>query len=349
MRAVVAIVLAAASFVLAAAARGYLPGAIWTVMPVFVLAALVAVGVCHLLAGRATVSLRADPPQGLQGSSMLLLASYRLPLPGEVSVVFDAFGRTLTGRADDASGVISGDFARIPRGEHWIKVSLHYRDPLGFAERRRVTDDEVRLAVRPATIDADPAYVLAASRQFTGGGRRREGLHDPAGARPYQPGDRLARVHWPQTARTGEVQVRESWSRPALSHRIVLDTATGSYEDPAGFELAVSIAGSLALSALRRGGRVALRAGEEEIGARDAAPGRILDLLTRVNPGDFDSLRGVEDGDAIVVTGGRFLRERVAGASLVIVSEASTRRGALSLPTLEALAQLASQRRWSAQ
>lgn len=348
MRAVVAFFLAAASFVLSAWAKVHLPGTIWTVMPLFVLAAMVAVGVCHLLAGRAKVRLEADPPQGLQGSALALRASYRLPLPGDVRVVFEAFGRTLMGEAQDASGTVSGDFARIPRGEHWAKASLDYRDPLGFAERRDVASDEVRVAVRPATIDADPAYVLAVSRQISSGGRRREGSRDPAGARPYQPGDRLARIHWPQTARTGEVQVRENWSRPALSHRVVLDTARTSYEDPTGFEIAVSIAGSLALSAIRRGGRVATRAGDEEIGVREASPGRILDLLTRVTLAEVDLLRSVEDGDAIVVTGSRFQAERVAGAALVIMAESATRRGAIAIPTLEGLAQLATQQRWSA-
>ncbi len=348
MRAVVAFVMAAGSFVLAAWARVHLPGTVWTAMPLFVLAALAAIGACHLLAGLAKVRIEADPPQGLQGSALTLRASYSLPLPGEVQVVFEAFGRTLLGRSDDASGTVSGDFARIPRGEHWGRASLDYRDPMGFAERRSVATEEMRLVVRPATIDADPAYVLAVSRHVSGGGTRREGARDPAGARPYQPGDRLARIHWPQTARTGEVRVREIWSRPALSHRVLLDTARASYEDPAGFEIAVSIAGSLALSALRRGGRVATRAGDEEIGMREASPGRILDLLTRVTLSETDVLHGVEEGDAIVVTGSRFQAERVAGATLVIVSEAASRRGAITIPTLEGLTQIASQQRWSA-
>jgi|GEM_PF-4265874 len=348
MRAVVAFVMAAGSFVLAAWARVHLPGAVWSAMPLFVLAAMVAIGACHLLAGLARVRIEADPPQGLQGSALTLRASYALPFPGEVEVWFEAFGRTLLGRSADASGTVSGDFSRIPRGEHWVRASLNYRDPMGFAERHGVAMEEMRLVVRPATIDADPAYVLAVSRHFPSGGIRREGLRDPAGARPYQPGDRLARIHWPQTARTGEVRVRETWSRPALSYRVVLDTVQASYADPAGFEIAVSIAGSLALSALRRGGRVATRAGSEEIGMREASPGRILDVLTRVTLSEIDALLGVGDGDAIVVTGSRFQAERVAGAALVIVSEPATRRGAITIPTLEGLAQIASQQKWSA-
>jgi uncharacterized protein (DUF58 family) len=65
------------------------------------------------------------------------------------------------------------------------------------------------------------------------------------GAREYNYGDRLSRIHWNATAKTGTLKSKE-FERESLPKTIViLDRATSHYANKEQFELAVSIAASL--------------------------------------------------------------------------------------------------------
>lgn len=65
------------------------------------------------------------------------------------------------------------------------------------------------------------------------------------GVREYVYGDRLSRIHWKNSARTGVLKSKE-FEREALPKMmIVLDRHKASYRDEAHFETAVSIAASL--------------------------------------------------------------------------------------------------------
>ena len=65
------------------------------------------------------------------------------------------------------------------------------------------------------------------------------------GVREYHHGDRLSRIHWNATAKTGEFKSKE-FERESLPKSIlVLDRNRKSYKDPEQFELAVSVAASL--------------------------------------------------------------------------------------------------------
>ncbi|MFW6035510.1 MAG: DUF58 domain-containing protein [Halothermotrichaceae bacterium] len=69
-----------------------------------------------------------------------------------------------------------------------------------------------------------------------------------AGIREYQPGDRMNKVHWKATARTGEIKVRKAESTVSLETAVVLDLAQGSYGlsglEP-NTELAITTAASI--------------------------------------------------------------------------------------------------------
>ena len=72
------------------------------------------------------------------------------------------------------------------------------------------------------------------------------------GVREYHYGDRLSRIHWNATAKTGEFKSKE-FERESLPKSIlVLDRNRKSYGDEEQFELAVSIAASLLEFASRR-------------------------------------------------------------------------------------------------
>lgn len=65
------------------------------------------------------------------------------------------------------------------------------------------------------------------------------------GVREYNYGDRLSRIHWNATAKTGTLKSKE-FERESLPRTIVvLDREEGNYRAPEQFELAVSVSASL--------------------------------------------------------------------------------------------------------
>ncbi|XEC96769.1 DUF58 domain-containing protein [Paenibacillus tarimensis] len=72
------------------------------------------------------------------------------------------------------------------------------------------------------------------------------------GVREYLYGDRLSRIHWNATAKTGEWKSKE-FEREAMPRLLlILDRETKGYPKPEQFELAVSVTASLAEFGLRR-------------------------------------------------------------------------------------------------
>jgi uncharacterized protein (DUF58 family) len=142
------------------------------------------------------------------------------------------------------------------RGRHAISgYDVVLGDGLGLATDRLTSTGSVAYLVRPRIEELPHTLPLSAGL----GGY--ESTHSAAeriltGAsmlRGYVPGDDLRRIHWPTTARVGELMVREGGD-PDFSRRsgttIVLGTNRGGGDT---FERAVEIAASLATVAAREG------------------------------------------------------------------------------------------------
>jgi hypothetical protein len=142
------------------------------------------------------------------------------------------------------------------RGRHGITgYDVVLTDGLGLATERLVSTGGIAYLVRPRTEELPHTLPLTAGL----GGR--ESTHSAAeriltGAsmlRGYVPGDDLRRIHWPTTARVGELMVREGGD-PDSDNRsgttIVLGTKRGPGD---AFERSVEIAASLAGVAVREG------------------------------------------------------------------------------------------------
>ncbi|HKH89094.1 MAG TPA: DUF58 domain-containing protein [Acidimicrobiales bacterium] len=142
------------------------------------------------------------------------------------------------------------------RGRHAIGgYDVVLSDGLGLATERLTSTGSVAYLVRPRIEELPHTLPLSAGL----GGY--ESTHSAAeriltGAsmlRGYVPGDDLRRIHWPTTARVGELMVREGGD-PDFSRRsgttIVLGTNRGGGD---AFERAVEIAASLATVATREG------------------------------------------------------------------------------------------------
>jgi uncharacterized protein (DUF58 family) len=158
---------------------------------------------------------------------------------------------------------------RYPVGPLW----LGYGDPLGLAVALRPAGEVSTLTVTPRVTALDQPGVLTASGE---GGRHQ--LYVPSNpradeliAREYRAGDPLRRVHWRQTARRGELMVRQEEQQGDPEACVVLDTsvaprATSSRASGAGagagastsaaqaeFERAVEAAASIAVRLLADG------------------------------------------------------------------------------------------------
>ncbi len=142
------------------------------------------------------------------------------------------------------------------RGRHSIAgYDAVMSDGLGLASQRLVATGSVAYLVRPRSEELP--HTLPLSTGISG----QESTHSAADRlltgssmlRLYAPGDDLRRVHWPTTARVGELMVREGGD-PDTANRsgttIILGTQRGGGDC---FERAVEITASLAGVALREG------------------------------------------------------------------------------------------------
>ena len=138
------------------------------------------------------------------------------------------------------------------RGRHRLgPLGVQVRDPFGLANRSAVLEGHGDLVVLPSVVP------LSSSRQPSSGvGSEGEQAHlialhgeDDVSVREYREGDDLRRIHWPSTARTGDMMVRQE-DRPAQRRAIVLldprPEAHGGSGVAGSFEWAVTAAASVA-------------------------------------------------------------------------------------------------------
>ncbi|MDR5699988.1 DUF58 domain-containing protein [Agromyces aerolatus] len=142
-------------------------------------------------------------------------------------------------------------------------------DPFGLARVSRDAGTPQELVVTPQVIPLDPAVGTAAAVDgvLHGLQRRTHPNADEFIAREYRHGDPLRRVHWPATARRGELMVRDEEQRGDPEARLVLDTTLAGRADHGsvrtdedrrhfGFELAVEIVASVGVHLIERGFRL---------------------------------------------------------------------------------------------
>jgi uncharacterized protein (DUF58 family) len=190
------------------------------------------------------------------------------------------------------------------------------------------TDDLPRPLVTlpvPAAFDAVPPPATAHGLVGLNRASRTGSGTEFAGIRPFQPGDRLRRIHWPRSMRTGTLHVTATWAEEDRHVALVID-AFGDVGDSDGIDgrassldTAVRAAGAIAEHHLRRGERVSLQV----LGTRQRlhvppASGvghlrRILDRLTAIEP-------GAQDGSAHDTAAGRLRLGIDPGALVVMLS-----------------------------
>lgn len=231
---------------------------------------------------------------------------------------------------------VAASFPTSRRGQYhvgpWV---LERPDPLGLAVGRRAPEHPastvVPVIVHPRihdlvgpggtmhTVESEAVIRRAATDPLSGFVAMRE----------YVDGDDPRLIHWPTTARTGTLMVREhvELRRPELT--VVLDAAAhvGSVDD---FEEAVDAAASVAVHSLRHGLDVVVRTtSRRHPGSPRPArtDGPVLELLTHVEQVSDHHLAtvaelfrtGLEHAAVVVVTGPAGPSSRFATLDQMIV------------------------------
>lgn len=171
-------------------------------------------------------------------------------------------------RRGAGTGVVRLRYEIVPprRGEVPIgPLRVLLADPFGLARGEASVGDRDFLVVAPVIRELpDTGLAILASDGASLLVRRSIGGDDDLSTREYRTGDAMRRVHWRATARHGELMVRQEEPRSHAEARVILDTRRSGYADRVearhrtdpeseSFELAVSIAASIALH-LARGG-----------------------------------------------------------------------------------------------
>ena len=132
-------------------------------------------------------------------------------------------------------------------------------DPLGLVRREVEWTEQLELVVHPATISV-PSTSTGLIRDLEGSPTRDLTSSDVAfhALREYQAGDDRRHIHWRSTAKTGTYMVRQ-FEQTRRSHLVVaLSLSTHDFGSEEEFELAVSVAGSLGVRAVRDGRTIAV-------------------------------------------------------------------------------------------
>lgn len=186
-------------------------------------------------------------------------------------------------------GTLVYETAPLKRGRYQFRsTECSTRDIFGLFEHRGSFHEDQEIRVSPRTVNIrDWRFVRiarsGAAEQRAASSWTRETTQID-GVREYIHGDRMSRIHWNATARTGEWKSKE-YEREALPRLvIVLDRRAASYRTNEQFELAVSVAASLLDFAIRRNMPIGLvSAGAERVvlgaGHKALARGEAMDHL----------------------------------------------------------------------
>ncbi len=132
-------------------------------------------------------------------------------------------------------------------------------DPLGLVRRELEWTERIELVVHPRTVSV-PSTSTGLIRDLEGSPTRDLTSSDVAfhALREYQSGDDRRHIHWKSTAKTGTYMVRQ-FEQTRRSHLVVgLSLSTSDFASEEEFELAVSVAGSIGVRAVRDGRAVSV-------------------------------------------------------------------------------------------
>ncbi|HEX6262378.1 MAG TPA: DUF58 domain-containing protein [Actinomycetota bacterium] len=157
-------------------------------------------------------------------------------------------------------------------------------DPFGLAQRKEEFPDVHELIVYPHVDDLrapSPARTAGGAGDTTARQLYQSG-EEFFTMRGYEIGDDLRRIHWPSTARTGRLMIRQDEAGRRASATVFLDTRRAVYGADQDLERAVSAAASVGTLYLRGG--IDLRLGIIDLAPQRMAPEAFLEALALADP-----------------------------------------------------------------
>jgi uncharacterized protein (DUF58 family) len=246
----------------------------------------------HVEGADVLVEVELAPETALVPGSVLLVE--RIGRLGERTTVLERRGRKLGARY----------FLRgLPRGRYrFTGTRAVVEDPFGLERVEQPLAGDGTLLVYPRLVDLDGVF----SQGIEAHQGRRLALWRPAGfdlhsVREYQQGESLRKVHWPTTARRGELMVKDFDDAARDEVAVLLDAASTPVVGRAphsSFEAQVRAAGSILQAHVRAGRRSVLvindaRRAVQEVHTAGAEWRSALELLASVEPDGTEPLTTV--------------------------------------------------------
>jgi hypothetical protein len=210
------------------------------------------------------------------------------------------------------------ELPEMPRGVHTVgPVTYERTDPVGLMSRRHEVGDALELLVSPQVTDV-AVFAGGLANDLDGATSQQLSMSDLAfhALREYVPGDDLRHVHWRSSAKAGQLLVRQFHETRRGHVTVLLDSSRSSYPRQQDFELATSVATSIALRSVRDDFDTYLRCGAHL--ARSRHPVVMTDAACRFALEDGDGYLA-DAADAGVSVGGTGLVVQVTGAGRALV------------------------------
>jgi uncharacterized protein (DUF58 family) len=235
----------------------------------------------HVEGADVLVDVELEPETALVPSSVLLVE--RVGRLGERTTVLERKGDRLAARY-----VLHG----LPRGRYaFTDARAVLDDPFGLERVEQPLPGEGTLLVYPRLVELDGVFTQGIEAHQG----RRLALWRPAGfdlhsVREYQQGESLRKVHWPTTARRGELMVKDFDDAARDEIAVILDAQAGlevGTPPSSSFEQQVRAAGSILQAHVRAGRRAVLvvngaRRAMQEVHTHGAEWRQALELLAAV-------------------------------------------------------------------
>jgi uncharacterized protein (DUF58 family) len=237
----------------------------------------------HVEGADVLVEVELEPETTLVPSAVLLVE--RIGRLGERTTVLERRAGRLGARY-----ILHG----LPRGRYaFTDARAVLDDPFGLERVEQPLGGEGTLLVYPRLVELDGVF----SQGIEAHQGRRLALWRPAGfdlhsVREYQEGESLRKVHWPTTARRGELMVKDFDDAARDEVAVILD-AQGGHEvgrpPDSSFEAQVRAAGSILQAHVRAGRRSVLvvngaRRAVQEVHTHGVEWRQALELLASVEP-----------------------------------------------------------------
>jgi uncharacterized protein (DUF58 family) len=266
------------------------------------------------------------------------------------------------GRDGTASLVVD----HVPRGRYALgpgRVVAH--DPFGLVHAELELDPGGWILVRPRVPQLETLFTDSGA--WGEGGRqhriRRPSGPEPHGVREYVEGEPLRAVHWPTSARRGDLMVRDLEDAPRDSVAVLLDVDEGGVAGPPGessLDEAVRVAAGITRAHAARSRRALLVIGAPKPGVhRIRSLGRdwedALDALAGAEPARATPLRELASARGVlgtvpelvvvtarpeVVVDALVARAAVGRSSALVAIDAPTYAGRTSAATSPSLLRL---------